>query len=372
VARLGGDEFAIVQADAEQPADATALATRLVEALRAPFDLQGHRVEIGTSIGVVSADGAASTTDELLRSADIALYRAKAAGRGTWRFFEPEMDAEMQARRALEKELRRALTEGQFELFYQPLVEADTWALASFEALVRWRHPERGMVGPAEFIPLAEETGLIRPIGAWVLGEACADAARWPEQVKVAVNLSPAQFVKGDLVREVEQALAASGLASSRLELEITESVLLQDNDATLGLLHRLRALGVGISMDDFGTGYSSLSYLRSFPFDKIKVDQSFVRDLGRGKGSIEIVRAVVGLGKSLGMGVLAEGVETAEQLGILRAEGCDELQGYLFSKPRPAQDVPGIIAGYLAANGGPAPGPVLAIDNAAGGQAAA
>ena len=369
VARLGGDEFAIVQESADQPADAAALAGRLVEALRAPFDLRGQRVEIGTSIGVVPADGAASTPDELLRSADIALYRAKADGRGTWRFFEPGMDVEMQARRALELDLRRALAEGQFELHYQPLVEADGRALAGFEALVRWRHPERGMVSPAEFIPLAEETGLIRPMGAWVLARACADAARWPEHVKVAVNLSPVQFAKGDLVGEVERALAASGLPAHRLELEITESVLLQDNAGTLGVLHRLRALGVSIAMDDFGTGYSSLSYLRSFPFDKIKVDQSFVRDLGRGKGSVEIVRAVVGLGQALGMCVLAEGVETPEQLAVLRDEGCDEVQGYLFSKPRPVRDVPGIIAGYPVAKADPARGPVLVIDNAGDGD---
>ena len=364
VARLGGDEFAVVQADAEQPTDAATLAERLVEALRAPFDLRGQRVEIGTSIGVVLADGTGATADELLRGADIALYRAKAEGRGTWRFFEPGMDAEMQARRRLEADLRRALAEGQFELFYQPLIEADTQALTGFEALLRWRHPERGMVSPAEFIPLAEEVGLIRPMGAWVLDKACADAATWPAHVKVAVNLSPVQFVKGDLVRQVERALSASGLPARRLELEITESVLLQDNEATLGILHRLRALGVSIAMDDFGTGYSSLSYLRSFPFDKIKVDQSFVRGLDRGKGGVEIVRAVVGLGKALGMDVLAEGVETAEQFGILRAEGCDELQGYLFGRPVPESEAAALAAGPGHAPGdaprtmGPAPPP--------------
>ena len=372
VVRLGGDEFAVVQADAEQPTDATVLAGRLVEALRAPFEVHGQQVVIGTSVGIALADAAASSSDELLRSADIALYRAKADGRGTWRFFEPGMDAEMQRRRALEADLRLALARGQFELFYQPLVEADTRALTGFEALLRWRHPERGMVGPGEFIPVAEEIGLIRPMGAWALHKACADAARWPEHVKVAVNLSPVQFVEGHLVREVEQALAASGLAPHRLELEITESVLLQDNEATLALLHRLHALGVRIAMDDFGTGYSSLSYLRSFPFDKIKVDQSFVRDLGREKGGVEIVRAVVGLGKALGMDVLAEGVETAEQLGILRAEGCDEVQGYLFSKPRPVRDVPGIISDYPAAKDGAARGPVLVIDNSGDNQTAA
>ena len=219
--------------------------------------------------------------------------------------------------------------------------------LTGFEALLRWNHPERGLVSPAEFIPLAEEIGLIRGIGAWVIERACADAAKWPRHVKVAVNLSPVQFVRGTLVQEVERALAGSGLAAGRLELEITESVLLQDNDATLGILHRLRGLGVRISMDDFGTGYSSLSYLRRFPFDKIKIDQSFVRNFGNEKGSVEIIRAVVGLGQALSMEVLAEGVETVEQLRMLQAEGCQELQGYLFSKPRPLCDVPGIIATY-------------------------
>ena len=372
VARLGGDEFAVLQGGPGQPEQTTALARRLVEAVGAPYELDGHHVEIGVSVGIALAPGDGASAGALLRHSDMALYRAKAAGRGTWCYFEPGMDAEVQRRRALEADLKRALAEGQFEVHYQPLVEADTGASTGFEALLRWRHPERGMVGPGEFIPLAEEIGLIRPMGAWVLDRACADAASWSGHVKVAVNLSPVQFVKGDLVGEVERALAASGLAASRLELEITESVLLQDNEATLGLLHRLRALGVRICMDDFGTGYSSLSYLRRFPFDKIKVDQSFVRNLEREQGSIEIVRAVVGLGKALGMSVLAEGVETAEQLGILRGEGCDELQGYLFSKPRPVQDVPAIIAGHPVPKDGAARGPALVIDNAARGQAAA
>jgi len=354
VARLGGDEFAIIQASANQPTETAALADRLVAALAMPFDLQGVRVEISTSIGAVLADQTVSTADELLRNADIALYRAKAAGRGTWRFFEPGMDQELRQRRKLEVDLRQAIAEEQFEVHYQPLVNAQTTALTGFEALLRWRHPERGTVSPAEFIPLAEETGLMQPLGAWVLGRACLDAAVWPEPVKVAVNLSPVQFGKGDLVQEVEQALTAAKLAPHRLELEITESVLLQDNDATMEMLHQIRALGVRISMDDFGTGYSSLSYLRRFPFDKIKIDQSFIRSLEQEKGSIEIVRAVIGLGKALDMAVLAEGVETAEQSGILQFEGCDELQGYLFSKPRPVQEVEGIIAAFLASQNGP------------------
>lgn len=372
VARLGGDEFAIIQVDAEHPTEVAALADRLVKLLGTPFDLEGHLIEIGTSIGIVLADKTASTSDELLRNADIALYLAKARGRGTWCFFESGMDVGIQQRRQLETDLRHALMEEQFEVYYQPLVKARTQVLTGFEALIRWHHPERGMVSPAEFIPLAEEIGFIRTMGAWVLNKACSDAAKWPEHIKVAVNLSPVQFTDGKLVQEVERTLAVSGLAANRLELEITESVLLQDNDATLGQLHHLHGLGVRISMDDFGTGYSSLSYLRRFPFNKIKIDQSFVRNLAREKGSIEIIRAVVGLGKALGMDVLAEGVENTEQLGILQVEGCDELQGYLFSRPRPLQAVDEIIADYSIAKDSVALGPTLVIDNTGSSQAIA
>ncbi|MGY2052054.1 bifunctional diguanylate cyclase/phosphodiesterase [Methylobacterium sp. JK268] len=349
VARLGGDEFAIVQAGAAQPAGAAALAARIVEALRRPFTLQGQQVAIGTSLGIATTGHAAPHPDALLRSADVALYQAKAAGRGTWRFFDPAMDAEIQRRHRLAADLRRALDEGQFELHYQPLVEAKGSALRGFEALLRWRHPDQGLVSPAEFIPIAEEIGLIRPLGAWVLARACADAASWPAPVKVAVNLSPVQFSGGTLVEDVRAALLASGLDRGRLELEITESVLLQDNEATLAVLHALRALGARIAMDDFGTGYSSLSYLRSFPFDKIKIDQSFVRSLAAEAGSVAIVRAVIGLGRALGMSVLAEGVETPEQLAILRQEGCDEVQGYLFSRPRPGSEIAGLFAARAA-----------------------
>ena len=347
LARLGGDEFAIVQIDADQPKQVIALADRLIETVKAPFDVQGQQVEIGVSIGAALADAVVTSPDELLRNADIALYRAKAEGRGIYRFFEPGMDAEIQQRRRLEADLRIALAEAQFEVFYQPLMEARFQTLIGFEALIRWRHPIRGLIPPNDFIPVAEETGLIKPIGTWVLSQACADAVSWPEHVKVAVNLSPVQFGNSDLAEEVRQALAVSGLAARRLELEITESVLLQDTDATLGVLRRLHDLGVRISMDDFGTGYSSLSYLRRFPFDKIKIDRSFVNNLHQGNGSIEIVRAIVGLGKALGMDVLAEGVETQQQLNILKAEGCDELQGYLFSKPRPLSDVAGLIEAF-------------------------
>ncbi|MFC3125519.1 putative bifunctional diguanylate cyclase/phosphodiesterase [Pseudoroseomonas globiformis] len=336
IARIGGDEFVIVQLGVPQPATAIALAERLIRAIQTPFSIQSHQILIGTSIGMAGSTAAAADADSLLRDADIALYVAKAEGRGTWRAFKPEMDQQMQARRRLEIELHTALAERQFEVFYQPLMQVTTGDLAGFEALLRWNHPERGSVSPAEFIPLAEETRLIKPLGAWVLERACRDAAKWPAHLKIAINLSPVQFVKGNLVEEVEHALSTSGLAPDRLELEITESVMLQNSDETLQVLNQLRAIGVQISMDDFGTGYSSLSYLRKFPFDKIKIDQTFVRSLGDGKGSLEIVRAVVGLGRALSMKVLAEGVETADQLAALRAEGCDEVQGYLFSKPAP------------------------------------
>ena len=344
VARLGGDEFAIIQSLTQEPLDARLLADRLVEALRAPFELQGHKVSVGTSIGVMLADGS-STSDELLRNVDIALYRAKAEGRGVWRFFESSMDEDLQRRRTFEDDLRVAVARGEFEIHYQPLVHARTQEVTGFEALVRWCHPERGLISPLEFIPVAEEIGLIKAIGAWVLTQACLDAADWPAHMKVAVNLSPIQFQDAQLLDDVLQALASSRLSASRLELEITESVLLQDSDTTTDLLHRLHQLGTCISMDDFGTGYSSLSYLRRFPFDKIKIDQSFVRSIDSGTGSVEIIRAMVGLGKALNMAVLAEGVETAKQLAILRSEGCDELQGYFFSAPLPVQDLKAFIA---------------------------
>ena len=340
VVRLGGDEFAIVQESAKQPAEATALARRLVEALSAPFEIEQQPVVIGTSVGVALSEDGLMNPDALLKCADLALYEAKAGGRGTFRFFEAEMDAIMQVRRALEGDLRRTLAAGQFEVFYQPLVQTGGGGITGFEALLRWHHPERGTVSPALFIPMAEEIGLIGAIGEWVLRRACVDAAGWPGALKVAVNLSPAQFRGRTLAAEVAAALDASGLPPSRLELEITESVLLQDDDAVLETLHALRAMGVRISMDDFGTGYSSLSYLRRFPFDKIKIDQSFVRGMAEHEDCSAIVRAVIGLGRSLGMAVNAEGVETAGQLSALRAEGCGEVQGYLFSKPKPAGEV--------------------------------
>jgi diguanylate cyclase (GGDEF)-like protein len=345
VARLGGDEFAIVQIAAEQPRGAIVLADRLIEALSKPFDLTGHQLVIGTSIGIALAPSDGLDTDQLIKNADMALYRAKADGRGVFRFFEPEMDAKMQARRTLEIDLRKALVEGEFELFYQPLVNLQSNEISGFEALLRWNHPTRGLVPPSEFIPIAEEMGLIVPLGEQVLRQACTEAAGWPGDIRVAVNLSPVQFKSKTLALAVTTALASSGLPPQRLELEITESVLLQDNEATLTTLHQLRALGVRISMDDFGTGYSSLSYLRSFPFDKIKIDQSFVQDMSGGEDdSVAIIRAVAGLGRNLGMATTAEGVETQEQLGYLRQEGCSEVHGYLFSRPMPARDVPSLL----------------------------
>lgn len=341
VSRLGGDEFAIVQVGSKlQVSEASALASRLIEVVGAPYIIQGHQVIIGTSIGISVAPDDSSDPDQLLKNADMALYRAKADGRGTYRFFEVGMDARAQARRLLELDLRAALLRGEFEVHYQPIHDLKADQITCFEALLRWNHPVHGMVPPLDFISLAEETGLIVPIGDWVLRTACLDAARWSQDVRVAVNLSPAQFKNRNLVTSVVATLSASGLAADRLELEITESVLLQDNEATLATLHKLRDLGVRISMDDFGTGYSSLSYLRSFPFDKIKIDRSFVHELATRGDSMAIVRAVTGLGKSLGMSTTAEGVETSEQLALLRMEGCNEVQGYLFSPPRPAAEV--------------------------------
>jgi diguanylate cyclase (GGDEF)-like protein/PAS domain S-box-containing protein len=341
VSRLGGDEFAIVQAGGElRPSDVSSLASRIVDVVGAPCDIQGHQVVIGASIGISMAPDDGIDPDQLLKNADMALYRAKSDGRGTYRFFEAGMDARAQARRLLELDLRAALLRGEFEVNYQPIRDLKADRIVCFEALLRWNHPHRGIIPPTGFIGLAEETGLIVPIGNWVLRRACTDAAGWPRDVGVAVNLSPAQFKNRDLVPSVIEALSAAGLAANRLELEITESVLLQDSEATLATLHKLRGFGIRISMDDFGTGYSSLSYLRSFPFDKIKIDQSFVQELASRGDSMAIVRAVTGLGKSLGISTTAEGVETNEQLALLRSEGCTEVQGYLFSPPRPAADV--------------------------------
>ncbi len=340
VARVGGDEFAIIQNGIDQPLDTAVLARRVGEAVRAPYDLAGHVVVVDTSIGIALAPHDGVEPDELLKAADMALYGAKADGRGTYRFFEATMDLKMKARRELEIALRAALAAGQFDLHYQPLVNVDTRRITGCEALLRWHHPERGMISPAEFIPVAEEIGLIVPLGEWVLRKACIDAAAWPADVKVAVNLSPIQVTNQNIVPVVISALAAAGLPAERLEIEITESVLMHNTAATMATLHKLRELGVNISMDDFGTGYSSLSYLRKFPFDKIKIDRSFISGLPDDAEAIAIVRAVAGLAASLDMTATAEGVETAAQLDMVRALGCVEMQGYLFSRPLPLAQI--------------------------------
>ncbi len=340
VARLGGDEFAVVQFGVERREEAAAVATRIIERLSAPYTVGDRRIMLGASIGIAAAPGDAIETDALLKSADVALYRAKAEGRGTYRFFEAEMDEPVRARRHLETELRGALDAGQFTLHYQPILDAATETVVGCEALLRWFHPTLGAVPPARFIPLAEQLGIISALGEWVLQEACAEAARWPDTVNVAVNLSPAQFVDGGLAASVAGHLAASGLAPHRLELEITESVFLVESDANLGILRQLQNLGVTISLDDFGTGYSSLSYLRSFPVGKIKIDRSFVRDLADNPGCLAIVRAVTRLGESLGIATLAEGVETKDQFLRLRAEGCGQVQGFLFGGPVAASEI--------------------------------
>ncbi|MCF4126015.1 putative bifunctional diguanylate cyclase/phosphodiesterase [Methylobacterium sp. SyP6R] len=343
VARLGGDEFAILSPARRDVL--LALADRIVAALGRPFALDGQDVTIGASIGIALAPEHGDDPDGLLRKADTALYAAKADGRRTRRLFEPAMDAALQNRRALERDLRAAIAAEALEVHYQPLVDARSLAATGCEALLRWRHPERGFVSPGAFIPVAEETGLIAPLGEWVLRQACREAAGWPAGIRVAVNLSPAQFRTPDLVGTVARALAESGLDPSRLELEITEQVMLEETTANLAVLHRLRALGVRIAIDDFGTGYASLSYLQAFPFDKIKIDRSFTAALGREATAMAIVQAVIGLGASLGITTLAEGVETEAQLAILRGCGCGEVQGFLFGRPVPAAEIRRLVA---------------------------
>jgi diguanylate cyclase (GGDEF)-like protein len=340
VARLGGDEFAVLQCGVSQPDYASVLAQRIVEALGAPYDLGGDRAIIGASVGIAVVTRDLCSADLLLRSADLALYQAKANGRGSFSFFESSMNEQVQARRTLESDLRQALAEGEFVVFYQPTFYLQGQHVSGFEALLRWRHPSRGLVSPMEFVPLAEELGLMVPISAWVMAQACADAVTWPEGVKVAVNLSPVQFSSPGLMAAVQRALENSGLPAHRLELEITESALLQDSKTVLATLHELRALGIRTALDDFGTGYSSLSYLRSFPFDKLKIDQSFVRDMTHRPGSLAIVTSVLDLARKLGMATTAEGVETEEQLSQLYQVGCTEVQGFLFDHPRPAAEI--------------------------------
>jgi diguanylate cyclase (GGDEF)-like protein len=351
VARMGGDEFAVLQSGLTHLAGATDLAQRIIEVVSAPYDIDGHQVVIGTSIGIAIGPHDGAAPDQLIRNADLALYRAKSDGRGTYAFFEPEMDGLVQARRAMETDLRKAHVAGEFELLYQPVVNLATDQISGLEALIRWRHPDKGLIPPSDFITLAEEMGLIEPISEWVLRQACTRAAQWPADLKIAVNLSPAQFRRPGLVETVVEALNASGLPADRLELEITESSLLQNSEATLGMLYQLRELGVRIAMDDFGTGYSSLSYLQSFPFDKIKIDRSFVKDITDGVGSLNIVRAVTAMARGLGMTTTAEGVETPEQLEMIRAEGCTEMQGYLFSRPLPAREIDELLQKHRPCN---------------------
>ncbi|MDX2157129.1 MAG: EAL domain-containing protein [Hyphomicrobiaceae bacterium] len=343
-ARLGGDEFAVlIDCDGTQETG-RAVAERLVKSLSQPYEVDGHQILAGASIGIAIGPRDGSSADVLLKASDLALYAAKAAGRGTYRFFEPTMDEEIRLKRKLEMDLRRALENNEFELHYQPFFDIATKTLLGFEALIRWRHRERGLVSPADFIPIAEETGLMAPIGAWAIGQACHDALSWPEETRVAVNVSSMQFKTGDLSRDVHAALARSGLPAGRLELEITESTLMEQGDATVRVLLGLRALGVSISMDDFGTGYSSLSYLRRFPLNKIKIDRSFVMDLGSSPKVEVIIRSIIDIARTMDMTTTAEGIETPDQLDRLAALGCDVGQGYYFSKPRPVAELQDLI----------------------------
>src|SRR4051812_4960507 len=344
LARLNSDEFAIVQSGVTRPEDAVLLARRLLEAIGDPYLLDGHSVVIGASLGIAMSPGDGDESERLLKNADMALSRAKNDFRGTFSFFEAEMDARAQTRRKIESELRDAIQNDLLRPYYQPLIDLSTGRISGFEALVRWPHPERGMISPGEFIPVAEETGLIGAVGGLMLRRACMDAAQWPDDVRVAVNLSPLQFRVGNLLSTVMETLKQTGLAPTRLELEITETLVLEKSSQVLATLHALRSLGVRISMDDFGTGYSSLSYLRSFPFDKIKIDQSFIRDLGSDRDAQAIVRSIISLGKGLGVTITAEGVETEAELSCLRNEGCHEGQGFLFSRARPNVEIVGLL----------------------------
>ena len=345
VARLGGDEFVIVQTKVSAPADVAHFAQRVREAIMQPFDLLDHHVIVDASIGIALAPGDGTTCEELIKNADLALYGAKASGRGTHRFFEQAMDARMTARHAMELDLRQALVNGELEIHYQPLVNLEQDRISACEALLRWNHSVRGEVEPDSFIPVAEDSGLITRIGDWVIRKACEDAASWPADITLAINISPMQFRNENLISVVTHALAASGLAPERLELEITEAILLEHTDATLDTLNRLRAFGIRIAMDDFGTVYSSLSYLQSFPFDKIKIDGSFVHALSDDPESTAVIRAVTGLASSFHMVTTAEGVETEEQLALVRSLGCTEMQGYLFSKALSAADLAEFLA---------------------------
>jgi diguanylate cyclase (GGDEF)-like protein len=356
VGRLNSDEFAILQSGVESPEDVVLLAKRLLHAIGEPFLLEGHSLVVSASMGIAVAPSDGDESEKLFMSADMALSKAKTDSRGSYSFFEPGMDARAQTRRKIEFELRQAIQQDALRPHYQPLIGLNSGRITGCEALVRWPHPERGMVSPAEFIPVAEETGLINPLGTQVLRRACLDAAAWPSDVRIAVNLSPLQFRVGNLLSVVMDALKQSGLSPKRLELEITETLLLEKSGQVIATLHALRALGARISMDDFGTGYSSLSYLRSFPFDKIKIDQSFVRGLCDNREQQAIVRSIISLGMGLGVTITAEGVETEAELNWLRAEGCHEAQGFLFSPARPHAEIVDLLgkqAGKAAVKGG-------------------
>ena len=351
IGRLGGDEFAVIQSGNEQPKEAIALASRLIELIAKPFNVNSHQLVIGASIGVAVADGSYHDPAHLLRAADLAMYRAKAEGRGRFKVFDPLLDQQAQERRGLETALRAAVDLDALEVYYQPFANLQTGRISGFEALCRWNDAERGFVPPSTFIPLAEELGLIDLIGGRTLMRACLDAASWPEHTTLAVNVSPAQFKGGHLLHAVEAALAASGLSPNRLELEVTESIFLHGSDLNCATLKQLGDIGIRISLDDFGTGYSSLSYLRSFSFSKIKIDKSFINDLSTSESSLAIVRAVCGLARSFGATTTAEGVETDDQLAQVRAEGCTDMQGYFFSKPLPAGDIPALLERILSAS---------------------
>ncbi|HLG81572.1 MAG TPA: EAL domain-containing protein [Bradyrhizobium sp.] len=340
IARLGGDEFAVIQTAVTSTAEVVDFVTRLHETIRRPYQCLGHQLSTDASIGIALAPQDGTELDQLIKNADLAMYAAKAGGRRTHRFFEPSMDASAKARLVMEQDLRQAMADGGFELHYQPLVNLRSGEVSACEALLRFRHPERGMISPAEFIPVAEDTGLITELGDWVLRTACHEAASWPDHIHLAVNVSPVQLKCQTLALRIAGALAASGLNPSRLELEITEAVLIRDDEAALAILHQLRAIGVRIALDDFGTGFSSLSYLKRFPFDKIKIDRCFVSDISEADGSSSIVQAVVNIAAALHMTTVAEGVETSGQRELLRKLGCTEMQGYLFSAPKPGAEV--------------------------------
>jgi diguanylate cyclase (GGDEF)-like protein len=349
LARLGGDEFAIVVRSVRSREAIEALADTLTEVVGRPYEIDGHRIRSSVSIGIAVGPLDGDNADDLLMAADLALYAVKAGGRGSYRFFQRSMNEEINDRRQTELDLREAIEKEELELHYQPIIDLQRNAITGFEALARWRHPVKGMIPPAVFIPVAEDSGLILPLGTWALTEACRRAAQWPDHLKVAVNLSPVQISTPHLPELVESILTDTGLAPHRLELEITERIFMEDGEETLSILHRLKSLGVRISMDDFGTGYSSLSYLRSFPYDNIKVDRTFVSRLNEGTEHVVIVQAVVSIARALGLTTTAEGIETLDQQEFLAALGCDEAQGYLFSAPVPIAEVPNLIAGWAA-----------------------